>query len=319
MEHSDDLNLHLAQFDWPERWSANDVFDLQVTLEIRYQKFIGRGTANSEEDAFVKAGAEALERAITFGNDIHSTGVAVHVEDIAAQRNALLELNERAAFFGHFFTATPFIAIDVSELNMRFAAVFKKLASLKIDLNFFSSINISGTHAYLCVATGKSAALPWGGAIGLSAKENKDEAVQAAFFECIRAAAAISDHGPLSRMTLADFRKINKPTAEDRQGLAQNLDYWNSISNLFPNAGERAGVRIDIERSAVPNKLERLQCPFDEIKSAPVIAYRASPITGVDLNSLYEKSDEPTLKWLSEFFGAKISTDQVLMRPHFLG
>ncbi len=320
LDHSGNLNLRLTQFDWFHDWGLKNFYDLQISVEIGGRTFIGRGTATSENGAVIKAGAEALERAYSGGNQIHSTGVAAHTLDEMAKANARLELNERAAFFGHFFTETPFARRHESHwshLKIQYPGAFEKLNSFKTEIGFYSTTNKNGIPTFVCIATGLAAKSSWGGVIGLSAKNETDQAIQSAFFECLRGVAALHILGENKTLTEYEFLRIKNPTSSDRQKLARNIDYWKSIGHLFPS--EPSEINLDGGRDLFSSHVQALSCPYEEIKTAPLYVYLAAPHVSGDLNSLFENSDPITLNWLSDFFGQTITQTQVMRRPHFLG
>lgn len=320
LDHSGSLNLQLTQFDWFHDWGLKNFYDLQILVEIGGRTFVGRGTATSENDAIIKASAEALERAYSGGNHIHSTGVAAHTLDELAKTNARLELNERAAFFGHFFTETPFARLHESHwshLKTQYPGALEKLDSLKTEIGFYSTTNKNGFPTFVCIATGQAAKPSWGGVIGLSAKTETDQAIQSAFFECLRGTAALHILGENKILTEHDFLRIKNPTSPDRQKLARNVDYWQSVSRIFPS--EPSELNLSGARDLFPSHIQALSCPFEEIKTAPLYVYRAAPHASGDINSLFERPDPITLNWLSDFFGQTITQSQVMRRPHFLG
>src|SRR5579863_6964807 len=88
LDNAGPLDLRATELTWMRAWGLNDYHDLQVSIAIAGQSFTGRGTAASEELAFLKAGAEAIERAYCAAHGIYSVGVAAHTDEIAAQVNA---------------------------------------------------------------------------------------------------------------------------------------------------------------------------------------------------------------------------------------
>lgn len=320
LDHSTSLNLRITQFDWFHDWGLKTFCDLRISIEVSGRTFVGRGTASSEDEAILKASGEALERAFTGGHHIHSTGAAVHTSEKMAQLNAQLELNERASFFGHFYSETPFAKLHESHwshLIKRYPEAFEKLNSFKAEIGFFSTTNKNGLPTIICITSGLAATPSWGGVIGLSASAEMGLAIQSSFFECLRGFAASKILGDNTTLTESEFLCIQKPTSFDRQKLARNVEYWECLSCLFPAVpGE---INLIQNRELFPSHIQALSCPYKEIKTAPLYAYRAAPHLSADLNSLFENSDPVTLSWLSEFFGQTIAQSQVMRRPHFLG
>lgn len=322
--NADRLKLQGTEFSWVRDWKLKGYHDIQVSIEVEGQTFIGRGTALGEDLAFLKAGAEAIERAYCGGHHIHSTGVAAHTADQAARENVQNELNERDAFFCHFYTRTPLFPVADShlyELMQTFKGAFEEFLPLGINIRLFRAYSM-GWPVFVCIASGLRAAPKWGGIIGLGSQSNDWRAIQIAFLECLRNVAAIVASGPPPTLTREEFDLILRPTSSDRQRLALNVDFWKGISNLFPDKSDPA-----ITMPAKPQGLgvwpwivEKLDCHFDTLKSAPIVVYRAR----LDESSgdvLYRGKDRSptTLRRLSEFLGQPVVRENLETRPHFLG
>ena len=320
LENAGRLNLQATEFGWVREWNLRGYHDLQVNIDVAGKTFVGRGTALSEDLAFIKAGAEAIERAYCNGHNIHSTGVAAHTDDKAAKENVRNELNERDAFFCHFYTKTPFVPLPdsrLSELMSNFKGAFDQILPRGISVRLFRA-HSKDRPVIVCVASGIKASPSWGGIIGLGSHENEWSAIQAAFLECARNIAAAVINGVRGSMTCEEFERLEKPTASDRQRLALNLDYWREISFLFPEKEKAALLHGREIPGRWPWVIEKLDCPFAELKDAPIVVYHARLDESFG-DTLYRSMDRSptTLRRLSEF--RSVAREQLESRPHFLG
>lgn len=322
--NSERLNLRATKYDWPSLWNVRGLYDMQVEIEVANRKFVGRGTARGEDTAFLKASGEAIERAFCAGHYIASTGVALHTEEPSAIENVRNEIAERDAFFCHFFTNTPFTLVSSkfrTNLMREYKGIFEETTARGIWFDFFAARS-SGWPVFTCVATGVLARPQFGGIIGLGSQSNEWHSIQTAFFECLRNVSALClADGPVAPIAQSDFESILRPTPTDHQRLAMDIEYWGSVSHLFPK--KEVNTDIGPARNQVFTnswRVEPLPCPYEELRDAPVFAYRAV---------LDEKSGRPvcrrkersptTVERLSEFLGRSISQAELNSQPHFLG
>lgn len=318
LANAERLNLRVTQFDWVRKWGLEGYHDFELSVEIAGRKFIGRGTARGEELAFLKAGAEAIERAYCAGHGIHSTGVAAHTDAALAAESARNELIERDAFFCHFYSGTPFITSrqHFKEMEHSFGQVFREFSRRGVEYNLHQARS-AGQPVFAFTASGLSASPPFGGIIGLGSDESNWRSIQSAFLECARnVAAVLRPDGGTPTYSEAEFCAIKNPTAMDRQRLARNTAYWKTVQHLFPAAAEDdLSLMKEKSKQRIPITEEKLACPFIELMDAPVVVYRAS------LHGQYgdrlERTVPTTLRRIYEFTGQKINA--VESKPHFLG
>jgi hypothetical protein len=319
LTNADHLNLRATQLQWPERWNCKGLVDLEVQIEIDGRQFTGRGTAQGENQAFTQAGAEALERCICASNDIHSTGVAVHLDQEHATTAATWELSERETFFNYFYSQTPFKASDSKwflEIRKRYPTFFEEAQAFGMHISFHQD-HRSKYPLFICLAQGAHSKPPFGGLIGLSRKKSESLSVESSFFECARKIAdTILNESPEPTLSLEDFIQIKKPSSSDRQKLARNTDYWRQVQFLFP-----ATPHIDESPPYFPEltvHVESLKKIPRPIHDAPIVTYRATldekygPL-------LFGQSTPVTLSRLSEFKNQQMRQDQLNRLPHFLG
>ncbi len=325
LNNTERLNLRVTSFNWVESWKLDAYRDFQVQIDVGGQTFTGRGTARGEDLAFLKAGAEAIERAFCKGHHIHTTGVAVHTDERLAIEAVTNELSERDAFFCHFYTKTPFIPVEsryLYELTKLFKGVFDETLPRGVKFQLFRARSM-GTKVFICVASGLSADPQFGGVIGLGSNINEWRSIQAAFWECTRSVAAVVlSTDQAATIAVEEFQTILRPTALERQRLSRNVDYWRSILPLFPegNADPAAQVRSVGDASHSLWRVERLECPFEELRTAPVHVYRARFDAKSGEALLRERDNSPTtLSRLSEFLGQSVVKSEIELKPHFLG
>lgn len=309
-ENASLLDLQVTEFSWAREWNV-PLSDLEVSIEIEGRRFRGRGTACGEDLAFVKAGAEAIERAFCAGRGIHSVGVAAHTEERAARSGAIKELLERDAFFLHFFTRTPFSSREShAGLRERFSGIFSVASAASISIRFFRAR--SASHVILAVAEGDQASLAFGGGVGLGCEPTEAAAAESALLECGRNIAAILLGDRRAPLSLEEFKSIPEPGSEDRQRLALDLSYWRGVSYLFPESSREAAAVVPAEESPI---LEKLAAPYRALHSCPLVVYRAhfsNPVRS-------SERSPTTIGRLQEFAGYPITEAQLQTLPHFLG
>jgi YcaO cyclodehydratase, ATP-ad Mg2+-binding len=326
LENAKRLDLRAKRFQWVEEWGLAGYYDLEVSIVVNGRTFIGRGTALGEDLAFVKAGAEAIERAYCAGHNIPSVGVAIHDTELLACENARSELIERDGFFCHFYTKTPFFnsSLHLAELkkNHSFKHALTKLEDQGIEFRIHQAWT-GRQPVFICSAAGKFSKPAFGGVIGLGSHESNWESIRSAFLECMRNIAAIVSSAHADSCTEREFQTIKAPNAADRQRLARNVEYWSTFDFLFPHGVESPESITNLLTKAHkpgPNIVNiKLDCPFPELKSAPIFVYR-SRLTE-SYGSLISETDKSpvTMARLSEFLGRPISREELETRPHFLG
>jgi len=311
IENAPLLNLQITELSWARAWGV-PLFDLEASIEVDGRRFLGRGTAASEELAFVKAGAEAIERAFCGGHGIHSVGVAAHTEESAAKRGAIKELLERDAFFSHFLTRTPFSPMGTTApLREKFAGIFAAATAASISIRFFRARS-TNQAVVIALAEGAHAVPAFGGVVGLGCEATETAATEAALLECARNIAAILFGEGRAALSLGEFGMIPDPSSQDRQRLALDPAYWREVRRLFPESSREAAAPTPIPQESIT---ERLSAPYRALETCPVVVYRAQYLNPIRLN---ERSPT-TLKRLQDFVGHPITEAQLEALPHFLG
>ncbi len=312
--HAERLNLRVTEYSWPREWNLDDLFDIQVTVDLAGKTFLGRGTAHDETLAFTKAGAEALERAYCAYYGIHSTGVAAHDTESLAAANAQSELFEREAFFCHFHSKTPFIPMTENNLAARYPGAFEQLKKIGISLQFLTAL-VKDREVVVCVASGLNAKPAWGGTVGLASSARLENATERAFFECLRNIAAVIHLGVKPTLSLDQFLSIKAPSTLDRQALALNVDFWRGVQHLFPPQTSSAYQKI-VGIGWKDFAIETLANPFKEINNVPLIICRALAVRDSEFVKKSDKSPVTTNR-LQEFAGNQ--EFELETNPSFLG
>ena len=317
LKNADVLDLRVTNFEWPSEWKMHGLFDIQVSIKLSDQNFVGRGTAKSEDLAFIKAGAEAIERAYCSYFNLHSTGVAAHVDESLAAVNAVGELFEREAFYCHFYTKTPFLPLSGQDIESEHQEVFKKIKNHNISLRFFRALTLDRL-VILAIASGVGAAPAWGGIVGLASGENERDSKERALLECLRNITAVLHLGVKHNLTLGEFQKIQNPTAHDRQALALNPDFWINNEHLFPPTNSNEGLDSRQDLKWRPPIVTTLKNPFLELIGAPIFVCRAQ---GRHSDPLFRERDRSpiTAKQLQEFMGNAFQAEILETTPSFLG
>lgn len=314
LSHAERLNLRVTEYSWPREWNLNGLFDVQVTVNLAGNIYLGRGTAHDETLAFTKAGAEALERAYCAHYGIHSTGVAAHDTESLAAANARSELFEREAFFCHFHSRTPFIPMTENNLAARYPGAFEQIKKFGISLQFLTAL-VKDRKVVVCVASGLNAKPAWGGTVGLASSTQLENATERAFFECLRNIAAVIHLGIKLTLSLDLFRSIKAPSTLDRQALALNVDFWRGVQHLFPH--QTSSVYQKIVGIGWKNfATETLANPYKDIDNGPLIVCRALAVRDSEFVNESDKSPV-TRKRLQEFVGSQ--EFELETKPSFLG
>lgn len=320
LQNADALDLRATSFTWPSEWGLIAHFDYEVSIDLRGIRYAGRATARGEELAFIKAGAEALERAYCAGHDLKSNGVAAHVNEADAILHARREALERDAFYCHYLTKTAFTPIDsaaFARLTSMYPLIFAKLDEFGVSLRFYDMRTI-GEASIVCVAEGLHSSSPWGGVIGLSSKTDFFDAAESALLECLRNTVMTIADPARETLSLSEFKALSQVGPHDRRKLALDLDFWRTVAPLFPSL--RADV-IEADHPRPPDAefiVKKLACPFSEIERAPIVVCRAT----LSASSSHRSHDNSTGNHpdrLSKFLGRPIRASDQQTMPDFLG
>jgi hypothetical protein len=228
------LNLRVIQLRTTESWLEGQFSDFEVTVRIFGRDYVGRAVDRNPELALTKAISESIERAFVRANNLgSSTGVAAHGNSASARLGATSELLERDAFFFHFFTLAPFVSFERLAIESSFPLFFERAKAKGIKIKLYQLSALEGV-AVIIVADGLSAAVPFGGIVGLAHGSEFIQVAEKAFVEMARNLIAYIEN-PLLLTSISEnkFAALVSRRSIHRQMLALDIDYWKSIQPLF--------------------------------------------------------------------------------------
>ena len=321
LANAERLDLRATQLSWVDDW-VPDIFDFAVEITVDGVVYEGRGTADSEDLAFAKAGAEALERAVVATTNAKSSnGFAVHPDIKQASRLATQELLERDAYFCHWLTKMPFIALSDSSWGKlqigrsSIASIAARLQGMGIELTHALMKTVGGSLAVVCVTRGARSQRPFGVIHGLGLGQ-LDEALCKAILECLRTTVAWGSGnyrggGPLDRAVFARMPAPG-PLEHERLGVAVE-------------SGLKMGAYLALSAGGdtAPGDAPAVQCTQvklpEEIADAPVVAVRAVSTHLQDAVFGHAKEADINFQRLSKFAGRTMTLGDVCLAPHFFG
>ncbi len=222
LKNDERLDLRVQELSW-----ITNIFpgwhDLQVSISVSGEKFVGRGSDRNSNVALGKAVCEAVERSVCFHHGISSLGVAGHLNAELAGENARLEWIERTSFSYQIENK-----IHLEPLAHAESDIFKHYNARGVSIGFFRIVSPENHFVVLCLAQGGRAHPIFGGILGLGASLNINTAKQKALLECLRSLEFFLHTKPTS-LSEEEFRKIEKPKAQDRQALFRDPVYFRRL------------------------------------------------------------------------------------------
>lgn len=190
--NSNEVQVRFEKLSWTETWLPKFT-DVQAELTWRGQKYIGRGTAREESDAFLKAFAEAVERiTVSHCKLKNSNGVALHSNLHKAQVAASNELIERDAILNHFYSQTRFSCINDP---IEFENVIRALSLKNVKSGFYEARSIRGISTVMFFAHGVRAEHPFGLIAGTASNSDRNQALMAAGLQALRTTVHVIQSG----------------------------------------------------------------------------------------------------------------------------
>ncbi|MEK6625288.1 MAG: YcaO-like family protein, partial [Bdellovibrionota bacterium] len=198
------LKLQVERMRWVDDWFPG-YFDFSLSAQVDGQTFAGRGIADDEDTAFLKAFSEMVERVYCSYHKIGSNGVAAHPDGEQAIFNARKELIERDAVLCHTLTNTPFFPA----LAYEYHSIADHLAKKGLALNLARAYSsVSDLLVVICMASGEGIL---GQLFGFGCDNDLQSASLKAIFECMLNTVAILDgHDKLSPLRLVEFLEMKK-------------------------------------------------------------------------------------------------------------
>ena len=315
--NSEKLNLKVDKLSWTEKWLPGlQHFHVEISLD----GIIGSGSGidKSSDMAFVKAGVEAIERAICFENKKRSNGIAGHIKDDLAKRNAKYELLERDTFLSHYLTKTPFVCVEKElEKNTMYQNMIEKLKPLGVNFEVFGMKAPNNYFGHFCLCTPLTEKYAFSSIIGLGLSDTKEKSLNKSLLECFPNVIwhlVYEEESP--SMGKGDFEQKDEYSPRDHKSLFLGPSYQREIKEIFNN------VTKDQSYNKLDAHIEyrKLFSSSDILKTCPVKIYQA---ISDDVQSAFygpTQMSKLNLKRLMEFSGKdQLTTNDINMIPHCLG
>ncbi len=272
IDNSDAINLQVQRSSWVRDWMPG-FFDVGVQIEVANRVFEGRGFAENEDLAFLKAGAEAIERVICSENEMKSNGVAVHTNENAAKLAAKLELIERDLILAHHFCgARPLKTLDLDSRKVDFKRIRSQLRDQEIAIELYELNAPVGVRVVHCVATDSKNQSRFGSIMGSSCTIDLESCCIKALSECLINVVAWLRGGDTQALTPAEFNSKSSHEPADHSALYLHpesktfLDYlYKRNTSLYP----QTVVNLDKIELAELKPIESI------LTSAPLFCYKA--------------------------------------------
>ena len=320
------LDLRATRLSWVDEWCPK-LIDFIVTIVADGEMFEGRGMAESEELAFTKAVAEALERCVMRHSGVYSSnGLAVHSTVECAREGAQGELIERDAFFCHWLTKKPFeriLDIQGSTLDIGgapLAEINDRIARLGIDLKIAEMQSVRPYSAFICVASGINAPRPFGLHLGMGSHIDPSEAIKHAVVEWLRTTVAWCSpaYSGKSAITRSEFEANPLKGPQQHELLAFSMESLGKLDHLLPMQGNLAAHSPILSVQDADIQFRILEKPA-LIIDAPIIAVHAHSRFLQDAFFGYPKPERLNLPRLSQFAGSDLKLADLMSEPHPLG
>lgn len=281
--------------------------DISVSTHINGKEVFGSAYGETEDLALTKAVAELLERAVVVEQNLAtSSGLAAHTTAEAAAVNAAQELQERDLFLCHFLTRTPFT--PTFQYPAAIEPFSKWLQHQKAEICFFEL----GKTGSVCLIDGRKCTTPFGFILSAAQKESPLQAtLSTAISAGRRAHRILTSNRATPSLSLSEFLEIERPSFQHHGQLALNIDYANSIAELFTGAPshrpELPHATFEVT-SLKPQEPRLAECPLTVVCA-----------TSPDLQLLFTgalTSTKVNLARLSAFAGRALNFEHLNPLPH---
>ena len=313
LDHFIELDLQVTQAHWVEDWLWG-FHDFRVSIKIEGKIFVGRGIDKDADLAFVKAGAEALERFVCMEYKIPSNGVALHENLESAKANAKNELIERDRLFCHYLTKTPFKEIDPLGLGFDFSHIKDKLKDHGVAIQVFEMNPFGETKSMLCLTRGDGA----GFILGSASSENVEAALEKAVLGCLQNTIASLGDSPL-KLSLDDFEKLSHTEPEYHRRL-----YFTENDLIEKNGwmfeGEQTEVLLENKEASEESfTYKKLESKNDLLEYAPVVVVQCdNPFLQKPFYGKFDP-EKVNLEQLKNFSGKEQIMENLNRIPHPFG
>lgn len=216
------LNLEVIYYQGLKKYFPT-IHDIEVTIKLKDQKFKGRGTSLDEEEAYLKAFSESIERAATEHYKLSTTnGLAAHSIIEKAKNNAMRELIERDAFMCHHLLSSRLKLLSSDKVSSN------SLAEYKLEIKELCRTHL-GVGIFVSL-TGLEHSPAFGLISGSSFHSDEKIATSSALIEMLREFDYINETKNYSNISIDDFMKISNFTFVNHGQLSKNTSY--TIANL---------------------------------------------------------------------------------------
>lgn len=312
-DNRNQLQLKTLLATWVKDWIPG-FHDIRVQLEVDGKSYTGRGIATDQDQAFLTAGAEAIERAYCDSLGIHSNGVALHTSEENAKLNAKMELLERDGILCHFLTKTPFANLEAtSRINIDFEQIKNRLKNLGVEIALKKVIS-SYPQIVLCIARKTEGENPFSCILGLGSHENINVSITKAITECLSNVVWRLENKNVKTINIENFKNKSHHNSMDHQML-----FLGNVSNLsldwiFNSKNSR--IAVEAERQI---ELLTLESNISILKEPPIIVVRAM---SNDLQNIFygpTTLEKINMKRLNQFTGSIVDEANINWMPHPIG
>ena len=310
IDNADTLKLKVERLHWINDWFPG-YSDYWVSAIINNESFEGRGIDSDDEQAFLKAFSELVERIFCFYNGINSNGVAAHYNKNAAILNARKELIERDAVLCHHLTDIPFIPIENEQVQKNFEFLRNQLIEKGIEIKLAQAkSSVKNLKVTVCVAQGGK---HFASFFGFGCDYNIHAAQEKAMQECLtNVIALISGHHDIEHLSIKDFLGKSVITNREHRQVHFTEKFFNlNISKKF--TGNKNF--LDIDKIGI----SKLQGPIPIFNSIPICVVKATSNSLQNIFYGIPNEEEINYKRLTVFSGKRFKKEDVVIMPHPIG
>jgi hypothetical protein len=314
--NSKHLNLSVKNATWIQEWLP-EYSHIFVEITIDGNTVTGSSIDKSSDMAFIKAGAEAIERLVCVENDLHSNGVAAHINYDLAEENAKDELLERDSFLSHFIGNVPFIKPSSSFLESKlFVNISSRLKSLGVELKIVKLKSQVDKHGFACFCLPSGQEMSFSSVIGLGFSSTEVESFEKAILECLPAMIWYLNNSKEVELLSSDvFLEDRSFSPDDHRNLYLNKylqeEMKNIVNNIVPS--------LENDNSSLSFEYTKLKSKSAFINDSPISVIRA---TSDDIqNIFYGPTDLKfvNIDRLKQFAEHEISQSNINLLPHCVG
>jgi len=211
--NSKKLGLKADKYSWVDEWLPG-FFDYGIIISVNNKTFSGRGIDKTEETAFHKAAAEALERAaVGIARLEMPWSTAAYPTTQGAEERAYYELLGIDRVFCHHYCRKKMREIPWEESGGFFpdAHLGKVLKENKLDVRLYEMRAAMDAKSVCAIATGGEVTRIGGFIAGFGTDKTIQLAIQHAVIECLRTAVVclFVDYKP--EEPLDDLKRRGEP------------------------------------------------------------------------------------------------------------